>query len=674
LATVTNFVYSQTAIATEVVTSPRVTSLAAWSTKPSTSTAVTGVVALEPSTQPDPPQAITFTSSPPASPTVGGSYTVSATGGGSGNPVAFSIDASSTSGACSISGATVSFTGVGSCVIDANQAAAGSYSAAPQVQQSFTIAAAGGSGGGSGSSPPSSTGAPSTPPIEVCGNSDLLNGPATTPAGSVTIPAGDNTAAAKAGDYDTANTTYYFAAGTHYMGNGIFPGTNSIYIGAPGAIIEPGPSGTYPYYYNFEASSGTNVTIEYLTFEHFSPGNNGAAVPDGAVADWTFEYDTFQDNGNVQGSGDGAGLAVTTGDVVEYDCFTNNGQYGLTNVGGPSSDITIENNEISYNGISEFPDESCGCSGGMKFDYDAGSTISDNYVHDNYNVGIWLDYGNTGETVDGNYVAGNWASGFNYEISNDATVDYNTFIDNDWGGGSYAVWDFPGSAVYISGSSGVTVSYNVFTDNWGGVVLYQDPNRFCGSSVENACVLASNTATYNDTTCTANVASSSPGQSPDYYDDCQQKLTDNTISYNTFNFSAADIQNATPALPDETVADCVATTFTNGVANNTGSSPPTGDNYLCGFNGLFSSVGSYAPYNTCPQGYCGWAIPDSVMGFGPDPDSNVFENNTYNGDWAFQAYAQGGEVWPDLYHDGIATEVNLALWQSLYGQDAGSTG
>jgi hypothetical protein len=90
----------------------------------------------------DPPQAISFTSTPPTNATVGGTYSVSATGGGSGNPVTFSIDASSTSGSCSISGAAVSFAAAGTCVIDANQVAGGSYSVAPQVQQSFSIAAA----------------------------------------------------------------------------------------------------------------------------------------------------------------------------------------------------------------------------------------------------------------------------------------------------------------------------------------------------------------------------------------------------------------------------------------------------------------------------------------------------------------------------------------------------
>ena len=84
-------------------------------------------------------QAIRFTSTPPASPVYGGSYTVTATGGASGNSVVFSIDRSSAAGACSISGAKVLFTSAGSCVIDANQAGTASYAPAPQVQQTLTI-------------------------------------------------------------------------------------------------------------------------------------------------------------------------------------------------------------------------------------------------------------------------------------------------------------------------------------------------------------------------------------------------------------------------------------------------------------------------------------------------------------------------------------------------------
>ena len=71
---------------------------------------------------------------------MGGSYLVSASGGGSGNPVTFSIDASSGSGVCSFSSeSNVVFTGAGSCVIDANQVGGGTYADAPQSSQMFNI-------------------------------------------------------------------------------------------------------------------------------------------------------------------------------------------------------------------------------------------------------------------------------------------------------------------------------------------------------------------------------------------------------------------------------------------------------------------------------------------------------------------------------------------------------
>ena len=85
-------------------------------------------------------QTITFTSSPsPAA--VGGRYTPTATGGGSGNPVVFNIDSSSGAGVCSFdsSTTTVSFTGAGTCVIDANQAGDSHYFPARQQQQSVTV-------------------------------------------------------------------------------------------------------------------------------------------------------------------------------------------------------------------------------------------------------------------------------------------------------------------------------------------------------------------------------------------------------------------------------------------------------------------------------------------------------------------------------------------------------
>jgi hypothetical protein len=86
-------------------------------------------------------QTIKVTSSPPSPATVGATYQINATGGASGEPLVYSVDSSSTSGACSVSASSglVSFTGAGTCVIDVNQAGNANYLAAVQVQQSLTV-------------------------------------------------------------------------------------------------------------------------------------------------------------------------------------------------------------------------------------------------------------------------------------------------------------------------------------------------------------------------------------------------------------------------------------------------------------------------------------------------------------------------------------------------------
>ena len=82
-------------------------------------------------------QSISFAG--PGSGTPGGSWRLSATGGGSGNPVVFSVDSSSGEGVCQVSGSTVTYSAAGSCVIDANQAGNVGYTAAPQVQRTVTV-------------------------------------------------------------------------------------------------------------------------------------------------------------------------------------------------------------------------------------------------------------------------------------------------------------------------------------------------------------------------------------------------------------------------------------------------------------------------------------------------------------------------------------------------------
>ena len=94
------------------------------------------------SAKPPTPQTIQFTA--PSTGTVGGTATLTATGGASGNPVVFTVDPSTTAGVCNVAGtngATLNYTAVGTCKVDANQAGNATFAAAPQVQQSVTVTA-----------------------------------------------------------------------------------------------------------------------------------------------------------------------------------------------------------------------------------------------------------------------------------------------------------------------------------------------------------------------------------------------------------------------------------------------------------------------------------------------------------------------------------------------------
>jgi hypothetical protein len=79
-------------------------------------------------------QAISFTSTPPDPALIGDSYMVSATGGGSGNPVVFS---SLTPDVCSVIGSTVSLSAAATCTIAADQAGNTFYAAAAQTTQAW---------------------------------------------------------------------------------------------------------------------------------------------------------------------------------------------------------------------------------------------------------------------------------------------------------------------------------------------------------------------------------------------------------------------------------------------------------------------------------------------------------------------------------------------------------
>lgn len=463
-------------------------------------------------------------------------------------------------------------------------------------------------------------------PTRVCGRPSLLNGPSAAPAGARTVEPSENLP--NLVDASDPGTTFWLAPGVYTFGPGrynqIDPQDGDVFIGAPGAVID----GRHQNYYAF-GDQASNVTIEYLTIQNF--GSRGGNQNQGVVnhdsgSGWTMEHNTVRQNA-------GAGMMIGSNDIVEVNCLTRNGQYGFNAYADNGvSNVVVSNNEISYNdtyGYDITTDTNCGCAGGGKFWQTVGAVVTGNYVHDNQDPGLWVDTDNAGFVISGNYIAHNSAEGLIYEISYNALISDNTFIDNAWGEGPSQGSGFPTTALYISESgsdpridSAYNTSFNVvgndFIDNWGGIVLWENANRFCSDGSDGVCTMVE-PATFTVASCKAHLAKSNATQTPDYYDGCRWKTQNVHVSDNTFQLTASHVPGCTPA-------------------------------HGCGFNGVFSEYGSTAPFK-------GTAVEDHIT----FDQNNHFSDNTYIGPWRFMAHEQG-------------TVVRWGKWrQSPYLEDSGST-
>jgi parallel beta-helix repeat protein len=530
--------------------------------------------------------------------------------------------------------------------------------------------------------------APAAPPVTWCEDSNFpgdQGAPATAPAGAVTVPAGSNGSL----DLETANTTYWFAPGVH-TGVSVQPRSNSTYVGAPGAILDGQGKTGDAFESNYQAPYYTGVTIKYLTIQNYRPDGSNAVVNVNGGPGWTVKYNSIKDNAP------GAALMDGSNMVIENNCLANNGQYAINGysydsdndpniaspvTGGPH-DITVKGNEMSFNNTCNwdsapsFPiaipaacsgiSRDCGCAGGAKFWQNQNVTITGNYVHDNYgDPGLWPDTGNDGFTITGNYISGNWGVGLFYEVSYNALIQNNTFVRNGIGEGPTNS-GFPTGAIYISESGGdsrvptaanistITISGNVFTDNWDGVVLWENSDRFCGGNhvygqPDSICTLVNPSLLplYDTTTCVTkleNSATNKPTDSPDYFDLCRWKTQNVLVQNNAFHFTASNVG-----------ASCTTNT-------------------VCGENAIFSNYGSGAdgvPYD-------GAVVPINVT----FNQNNIFKNNTYTGAWRFYVWAQSNLAnpinktqWTAPVTDKCSTssEQSSGTCSSGFGQDAGST-
>jgi nitrous oxidase accessory protein NosD len=467
--------------------------------------------------------------------------------------------------------------------------------------------------------------APTAPPAKVCDNSKVLAGPAQAPEGAVTVSTSQNLQALTA-DHP-AGTTFWLAPGRHRLANDEFiqivPKDGNRYIGAPGAILDGANRNRYAF-----TGYAKDVQIRNLTIQNFGRirGNNDEGVVNhNSATGWTIEGNTIQRNA-------GAGLMIGSRNAVRGNCLRNNGQYGF-NAYNPErvASITIQGNEITGNNTDNWEAlrPGCGCTGGGKFWAVSGAVVRGNWIHDNNGAGMWADTNNTAFAVEGNYIAGNFAEGIIYEISYNASIRGNTFIRNGIGKGPTNV-GFPTPALYISESGAdkrvagmfsqtFEVSGNVFTDNWAGVILWENADRFAGSAANTS---SGSGTLVNPSVATTETCNAANINKQPYLDDCRWKTQNVRVHDNVFTLN-----------PDKLGDRC---------ASRSG----------CGYNGIFANWGTFPDWSP----YKARAVEDAIT----FDQGNRFFSNTYSGPWKFMVHEQGNSV-------------NWAAWQGApYGQDPDS--
>lgn len=513
------------------------------------------------------------------------------------------------------------------------------------------------------------------------------------------------------------DTVYYLLPGQHF---GFFQADkNDAFVGGLAAGTRTVITGDYSGYRwaidsNFSDGNQPGVTIEYLTIEKFQPYGDAAAINQSSNTDWTLQYDTITLNVP------GAGLIAGADNTLKDNCLTLNGQYGFQSsdvgtwgndslTGGPYN-VTVTDNEISYNDTCDFeglfsnpavgwsrynpvpaqfrnphcgPVAGDGNQGGFKLWATNGVTIDGNYIHNNWGPGIWADTDNANTTYSGNTITYNDGQAIIEEISYNFSITNNYLANNGWAVG-LSNPGFPTPAIYVSESGSDTtfggipackeascagqksyqsrsiISHNTLVDDGGSVLLWQNSDRFCSAEYDHVCTLVAGgrSGPFTLTDCKANLSSASidtatyssehtGSPSLDWWNGCLWKTENVSVASNTVYFNPADITHCNQtAWPD------------------------------CGAGGMFSEYGIAAPYDSPGE----WAIASQLTFF----QGNSWSSNVYSGPSTFYAWNQGNganpvgwSAWTGTISSGdkcaSAQEHQSGYCSGPFGQDSGST-
>ncbi|UNO43428.1 right-handed parallel beta-helix repeat-containing protein [Streptomyces sp. MST-110588] len=447
-------------------------------------------------------------------------------------------------------------------------------------------------------------------------------GPAKAPAGAVTIdPAVVGDLAAKTRS-SPANTTFWLRPGSHRLEpdrySQVVPKKGNRYLGAPGAVLDGRRTNQYAF-----GGGARDVTIGYLTVQGFVAPHNEGVVNHDSADGWVIEHTTIQYNS-------GAGLMAGAGQRVRASCLRGNGQYGM-NVykdSGRISGLVVEGNEIVANNRDDWErrQPGCGCTGGIKFWAVDGADVRGNWVHGNRGTGLWADTNNNDFRIEDNVLEANDGAALIYETSYNAVIRKNTIRRNNWvEGRRYADRgdSFPFGSVYLSESGGeprikartdkIEVYRNVLENNWSGITLWENADRFCNSPA--------NTSTGD---CTLLVRDSRRCARPaiataPLYGDCRWKTQRVDIHGNRF-------------VLDKSVLKCTV---------------------RCDRMAVLANYGTYPDWSP----YQGELVAEAIT----RGQHNRWHDNVYLGPWKFVA------------HDPSRV-LDFGQWQAApYRQDAGST-
>ncbi len=240
-----------------------------------------------------------------------------------------------------------------------------------------------------------------------------------------------------------------------------------------------------PVYYGGPAA---DVSVEYLDISRDLHITTGTIY---TGKGWTITHNDIHDSYSTPGFG----VAIYGGDqgVIEYNCLSRMGDYGVNLFG---SDSSFDRNEIYESNYR--PDPGCGCSGGGKWWGTLNADIVDNaFIDDSPAEGtpVWLDNGNSGTLISGNYFSMSYGSAISSETGFDLEITGNLFMDGGWGKGSGGCGNNCDGAVNLNSSGGfnvpgsryenqVLISSNQFVDDWEGIDIWQAGARSCENSGE----------------------------------------------------------------------------------------------------------------------------------------------------------------------------------------------